>query len=108
ENFFKTPNDYDRALTGAYDLLQTSYLSLWLGEIASDNSIAGGESVTDSEGLHQIDDMTHGGQNNELKSHWRYMYSGITRANYIFENKNKLEFDGKDQILAQASFLRAY
>src|ERR1700754_1795243 len=84
DNYFKTASDYDKALTGAYDLLQTSYLSLWIGEIASDNAIAGGESVTDSEGLHQIDAMTHGGVNNELRSLWRYMYTGITRANYIF------------------------
>ncbi|MEY3425536.1 MAG: hypothetical protein RL679_894, partial [Bacteroidota bacterium] len=34
ENFFETPEDYDRALTGAYDLLQSSFLSLWIGEIA--------------------------------------------------------------------------
>ena len=44
DNYFNSPADYDRALTGAYDLLQTSYLTLWIGEIASDNSIAGGES----------------------------------------------------------------
>lgn len=108
DNYFKTPSDYDKALTGAYDLLQTSYLGIWIGEIASDNSIAGGESVTDSEGLHQIDAMQHGGVNAELRSIWRYMYAGITRANYIFEFKDALEFEGKDKILAQASFLRAY
>lgn len=108
ETFFKKPSDYEQALTGAYDLLQTSYLSLWLGEIASDNSIAGGESVTDSEGLHQIDLMTHNGENNELKQFWRFLYSGITRVNYIFENKDNIDFEGKTEILAQASFLRAY
>jgi starch-binding outer membrane protein, SusD/RagB family len=108
DNYFKSPSDYDKALIGAYDLLQTSYLSLWIGEIASDNSIAGGESVTDTEGLHQIDAMTHGGVNNELRNIWRWMYTGITRANYIFEFKDNIEFDGKDKILAQAAFLRAY
>jgi hypothetical protein len=108
DNFFKSPGDYDRALTGAYDLLQTSYLSLWIGDIASDNSIAGGESVTDTEGLHQIDAMTHGGTNNELRNIWRWMYAGVTRANYIFEFKDNLEFAGKDKILAQAAFLRAH
>ncbi|MBL0744613.1 RagB/SusD family nutrient uptake outer membrane protein [Chryseolinea lacunae] len=108
DNYFLSPSDYDKALTGAYDLLQTSYLDMWIGEIASDNSIAGGESVTDSEGLHQIDNMTHGGVNNELRSLFRFMYAGITRVNYIFENKDKLEFDGKTRILAEASFLRAY
>lgn len=108
ETYFKSASDYDRALTGAYDLLQTSYLDMWIGEIASDNSIAGGESVTDTQGLHQIDAMTHGGVNAELRSLWRYMYAGITRANYIFEFKDNLDFDGKQQILAQAAFLRAY
>jgi hypothetical protein len=108
DNFFVTPNDYDRALTGAYDLLQTSYLDLWLGEIASDNAIAGGESVTDSPGLHEIDEMKHSGVNAELRSLFKFMYAGITRVNYIFENKDKLEFEGKDSILAQASFLRAF
>jgi hypothetical protein len=108
ENYFKSPDDYQRALVGAYDLMQTSYLDIWIGEIASDNSIAGGESVTDSEGLHQIDAMTHGGVNTELRSLFRWMYAGIARVNYIFENKDKLDFEGKDRILAEAHFLRAY
>ena len=108
DNYFLAPEDYDKALTGAYDLLQTSYLSLWIGEIASDNAIAGGESPTDTEGLHQIDAMTHGGVNTELRSVWRWMYAGIARANYIFEFRDNIDFDGKEQILAQAAFLRAY
>jgi len=108
DNFFKSADDYNRALTAAYDPLQTSYLSLWIGEIASDNAIAGGESVTDTDGLHQIDAMTHGGVNTELRNIWQWMYTGITRANYIFEFKDNLEFNGKDKILAQAAFLRAY
>lgn len=108
DNYFRSEGDYERALTGAYDLMQTSYLSFWIGEIASDNAIAGGESPTDSEGLHQIDAMTHGGVNSELRSIWRWMYTGITRVNYIFENKDNIEFEGKDAILAQAAFLRAH
>jgi hypothetical protein len=108
DNYFLSPADYDKALTGAYDLLQTSYVGLWISEIASDNAIAGGESVTDSEGLHQIDAMTHGGVNNELRSLWRWMYTGITRVNYIYENRDKIDFEGKNRILAEAAFLRAY
>ena len=37
ENFFNTEEDYQNALIGAYDLLQSSYLNVMLGEIASDN-----------------------------------------------------------------------
>lgn len=108
ENFFENPSDYERALTGAYDLLQGSFLNVWIGEIASDNSIAGGESVTDTEGLHQIDNMTHGAVNTELRSIFRWNYAGITRANYMLENRDKIDFDGKDAMIAEASFLRAY
>jgi hypothetical protein len=108
ENYFQTPDDYDRALTGAYDMLQGSFLSLWIGEIASDNSIAGGESVNDSQGLHQIDNMTHGGVNNELRNIMRWNYTGITRVNYIMENKDNIDFPEKQHVLAEARFLRAY
>jgi hypothetical protein len=81
---------------------------LWIGEIASDNSIAGGESVNDSQGLHQIDNMTHGGVNNELRNILRWNYAGITRVNYIMENKDNIDFPGKGQLIAEARFLRAY
>jgi hypothetical protein len=108
DNYFLSANDYQRALIGAYDLMQTSYLDLWIGEIASDNSIAGGESVTDTQGLHQIDAMTHGGVNNELRSLWRFMYAGVTRVNLLFANKDNIEFSDKARIMAEASFLRAH
>lgn len=108
ENYFENPEDFERALTGAYDLLQGSFLSVWIGEIASDNSIAGGESVTDTEGLHEIDEMRHDAVNEELRNIFRWNYAGITRANYILENQDNIDFDGKTLILAQARFLRAY
>ena len=108
ENYFNTPADYEMALTGAYDLLQAcSIYSVWIGEIASDNTIAGGESVNDTEGLHQIDLMTHGGVNTELRNVFRWNYTGISRANFILENKDNIDFTGKDVILSEARFLRA-
>jgi hypothetical protein len=36
------------------------------------------------------------------------MYAGLNRANYVLEFKDKTEFNGKEQIIAQAYFLRAY
>lgn len=89
-------------------MLQGSFVSFWIGEIASDNAIAGGESVNDSQGLHQIDNMTHGGVNNELRNIMRWNYTGITRVNYIMENKDNIDFPGKEHMLAEAKFLRAY
>jgi hypothetical protein len=108
ENYFNSKSDYELALIGAYDLLQGTFLVNWIGEIASDNSIAGGESVTDTEGLHDIDNMTHNAVNNELRSIFRWNYAGIARVNYIMEYKDKINFDGKEQIIGEARFLRAY
>ena len=109
ENFFLNEADYLRALTGAYDLLQGIYVSYWIGDIASDNCIAGGESVTDTEGLHQIEAMTHGAYNDELRSIMRYNYCGIARCNFLLEPKeNEINFPSKATILAEAKFLRAF
>ena len=108
ENYFQTPEEYEKALVGAYDLLQSSFMAVWISEIASDNTIAGGESVNDTQGLHQLDLMTHGGVNAELRNVFRWNYAGMTRANFILENKDNIEFTGKDKIIAEAKFLRAF
>jgi hypothetical protein len=109
ENYFQNEDEYMRALTGAYDLLQGMFVSYWIGDIASDNCIAGGESVTDTEGLHQIDNMNHGAVNNELRSIMRWNYCGIARCNFLLEPKeNTIEFASKATIMAEAKFLRAF
>jgi hypothetical protein len=108
ENFFNDKNDYDKALIAAYDLLQSSYINVLMGEIASDNTLAGGESPTDVIGFQQIDDMTHTPVNDNLKQLWDWMFAGVQRANYIMEFKDKTDFEGKAQIIGETRFLRAY
>ena len=108
ENYFNSEEDYQRALTGAYDLLQSTYLNVMLGEIASDNTLAGGESATDVPGIQEVDDMIHTPLNAQLRDIWSWMYAGVNRANYIMEFQNKTQFTGKEGVLAQARFLRAY
>lgn len=108
ENYFNAEADYYNALIAAYDLLQTTYLNAMLGEIASDNTLAGGESATDVIGFQQIDDMIHTPVNSNLRDLWNWMFAGVNRAAYILEFKDKTEFEGKAQIIAEARFLRAY
>ena len=108
ENFFNSQQEYENALIAAYDLLQSSYLNVLLGEIASDNTLAGGESATDVPGIQEIDDMLHGPVNEQLRSIWSLMFAGVNRANYILEFKDKTDFAGKERIIAEATFLRAY
>ncbi len=108
ENYFNAEADYENALIAAYDMLQSSYLNVMLGEIASDNTLAGGESATDVIGIQQVDDMIHTPVNEQLKSIWSWMFAGVNRASYLLEYKDKTEFDGKAQIIAEARFLRAF
>ncbi|MFK7832752.1 MAG: RagB/SusD family nutrient uptake outer membrane protein [Winogradskyella sp.] len=108
ENFFNSEEDYQRALTGAYDLLQATYLNVMLGEIASDNTLSGGESAVDVPGIQEIDDMVHTPLNAQLRDIWGWMYAGVNRSNYIMEFQDKTDFPGKEGVLAQARFLRAY
>lgn len=108
ENFFNSPSDYEDALIGVYDLMSTTYLSNILGEIASDNSLCGGENPTDVLDWQQIDDMTHTADNGALRNVFQWMYAGISRANYIVEFQDKIDFDGKEQLLAENLFLRSY
>lgn len=108
ENYFNSKSDYDNALIAAYDLLQSSYVNVLLGEIASDNTLAGGESQTDVIGFQQIDDMIHTPVNSNLRDIWNWMFAGVQRANYILEFKDRTDFEGKNQIIAEARFLRAY
>jgi len=108
ENFFNSEEDYYKALVGAYDILQSTYANVILGEIASDNTYAGGESATDVIGWQQVDNMTHTPINSNLRDIWNWMFAGVYRTSYIMEFKDKTDFDGKDQIIAETRFLRAY
>ena len=108
ENYFNSEEDYQNALIGAYDMLQSTYINVMLGEIASDNTLAGGESATDVPGIQQVDDMVHTPSNANLRDIWGWMFAGVNRANYILEFQDKTDFTGKENVLAQARFLRAY
>ena len=108
ENYFNTPADYDNALIAAYDLLQPTYLNVLMGEIASDNTLAGGESANDVIGFQQVDDMIHTPVNDQIDDLWDWMFAGVNRATFLLEFQDNLDFEGKQQILAEARFLRAY
>ncbi|MCB0470554.1 MAG: RagB/SusD family nutrient uptake outer membrane protein, partial [Flavobacteriaceae bacterium] len=108
ENYFNSEADYYNALIATYDLLQASYVNVLLGEIASDNTLCGGESATDVIGFQQIDDMIHTEVNSNLRDVWNWMFAGVNRANYFMEFKDKIDFEGKQAMIAEVRFLRAY
>lgn len=108
ENYFNSEADYYNALVATYDLLQATYVNVMLGEIASDNTLCGGEKATDVPGFQQIDDMTHTPVNSNLRDIWSWMYAGVNRANYFLEFQDKTDFEGKEVMIAEVKFLRAY
>ncbi len=108
ESYFNSEDDYYMALIGAYDLLQATYVNNLLGEIASDNTLCGGESATDVLGFQQIDNMTHTPVNDNLRDIWNWMFAGIKRTNYFLEFQNKTDFEGRIRMVAEVRFLRAY
>ncbi len=108
ENYFNSPADYENAIIAAYDLLQPTYLNVLLGEIASDNTLAGGESANDVIGFQQVDDMIHTPVNDQVDNIWDWMFAGVNRASFVLEFQDNIDFEDKSRLLAEARFLRAY
>ncbi len=111
EAFFNSEQDYQDALVAAYDYLQTTAKFYQFAEIASDNTLCGGESATDSPYIQQIDDMVHspiGQSGGGLRTMWQWMYEAVNRCNFIMEFQDKTDFPSKTSVLAQTRFLRAY
>jgi len=108
DNYFKTAEDYQKMAIGVYSPLQWLWAVPVIGEIASDNSVSGGENATDNIALQQIDDYQIVANNGNLTEIWKACYEGINRANYLEENKAKLDFTGKDALYGEVYFLRAY
>lgn len=112
EAFFNSEQDYQDALVAAYDYLQTTSRFVQWAEVASDNTLAGGESATDTPALQQIDDMIHSeiGQfgGGTLGQMWQWMYEAVNRCNYIMEFQDNTPFPNSTSVIAQTRFLRAY
>lgn len=110
EDFFNSEADYRNALIGAYDGLQFTFWNVLTGIVASPDYAAGGDAFNyDQPTLQNINLMIHSpSDENQLRDIWKLMYAALNRANYILENKNKTNFDGKDEVIAETLFLRAY
>ena len=108
DDYLKTTDDYQKMVIGCYSPLQWLWAVPVIGDIASDNSVSGGENATDQIGFQQIDDYQIVANNGNLTEIWKSCYEGINRVNYLEENKAKLSFTGKDALYGEIYFLRAY
>lgn len=114
QDYLKSESDYRTMEISVYTPLQWLNQMVPVGDIASDNSVAGGESASDVLSLQQIDDYTLTPVNSTLTELWKAAYEGVNRANYMFQYKNanlageKVDFPGKEALYGEISFIRAY
>ena len=108
DDYLKNSEDYQKMVIGTYSPLQWIWANTVIGDVAADNSVAGGENATDQLGFQQIDDYQIIPNNSYLTEAWKSCYEGINRANYLHENKAKLDFTGKDALYGEVYFLRAF
>ena len=107
-DYLKSSDDYQKMVIGVYSPLQWIWANTVIGDVASDNSVAGGENATDQIGFQQIDDYQIVSNNSYLTEAWKSSYEGINRANYLQQNKAKMDFVGKDALYGEVYFLRAF
>ena len=108
DDYLKTSDDYQKMVVACYSPLQWLWANPVIGDIASDNSVSGGENATDQIGFQEIDNYQITANNGNLTEAWKSCYEGINRVNYLEENKTKLDFVGKGALYGEIYFLRAY
>jgi starch-binding outer membrane protein, SusD/RagB family len=113
-DYLKSESDYRTMAVSVYTPIQWLNQAVPVGDIASDNSVSGGENASDVLSLQQIDDYTLTPVNSTLTELWQAAYEGINRANYLqqYKSTNKagetVNFAGKDALYGEIYFLRAY
>ncbi len=114
KEYLKSESDYRTMAVSVYTPMQWLNQAVVVGEIASDNAVAGGENASDVLSLQQIDDYTHTPINSTLQELWLSAYEGVNRANYMTQYKvtnlggTTVNFAGKDALYGEVYFLRAY
>lgn len=113
ENAYKSASDAEAALVGAYDSFQQEYY-IWdnvvFSDVISDNHYAGG----DNPEIFAVDDLNLSPTNGRLFANWTQLYNGVAKANVILKQVPGIADpqidvgDRRQQILGEASFLRAY
>lgn len=114
-SFYKTQEDFERALTAVYDVLQYQSVGAWapyglVQDMLSDDSFAGGGDSNDGLEENQFNTFTIPTNNPMLQSIWERNYIGIYRANLVLEKLEEVTLDPQFEArtAAECKFLRAY
>lgn len=113
-DYLKSETDYRTMAISTYTPMQWMTYMTMIGDIATNNSVSGGENASDVLSFQQIDDYTHTPINANLTEVWQAAYEGINRCNYMHQYKDanpageQINFAGKDALYGEVYFLRAF
>lgn len=113
DNAYTTANDAEAALIGAYDSFSQEFY-IWdniiFNDVISDNYYAGGDDAQ----IFAVEDLNITPTNSRLWNNWSQIYNAISKANLVLDKvpgiaDAKLDVGNRrNQILGEASFLRAF
>jgi starch-binding outer membrane protein, SusD/RagB family len=109
---YATGQEVQSALDGVYSDFRNEYFELDYyvnGDAQSDDAYAG----ADNPANFQIDDYNIDALNSNVSRDWAYLYSTISKANSVINNvmevpDSTFTQDSRNQILGEASFIRAF
>ncbi|QNK77362.1 RagB/SusD family nutrient uptake outer membrane protein [Winogradskyella sp. PAMC22761] len=113
-DYLQTESDYQAMAVSCYTPTQWLNQVIVLGDMASDNSVSGGENASDAISLQQVDDYQILANNTTIEDLWTSAYEGVNRTNYLIDYKdvnllgNVVDFDGKEALYGEVHFLRAF
>ncbi len=120
EDFFVNGETYVQTINGCYAPLaweyNNSYFSEWfIGDIASDDALKGGQNVADGADAYDIDNFKTNPNNTILLDYYRAKYQGIGRCNLALQELAEAETDEEDfteskknRLIGEAHYLRAF
>jgi len=109
--FYKSQNDFDRALIGAYSSIRGLYSGsaiLYAAELRTDNAEINWSSPSVDEMQFEQNALTS--TNNTVRGIWNTCFTTISRCNTILARIDEVDFDAtaKNKIIGEAKFLRAF
>ncbi|MEI6865707.1 RagB/SusD family nutrient uptake outer membrane protein [Flavicella sp.] len=114
-DYLQSQSDYETMAVSCYTPMQWLNQLVVIGDIASDNAVAGGENAADVVALQNINDLSRLTSNNTtLQDLYLSAYEGVNRVNYLVSYKdanllgNTISWDGKEAMYGELYFLRAY
>lgn len=119
DDFFTSGEACVQCVNACYSPLQweynSTYFSEWfIGDIASDDALKGGQNLGDGPDAYDIDNFKTNANNEILRDYYRAKYQGIARCNLalsqvaLYEPDETLSPELKDRLLGEARFLRAF